>query len=172
MPNCRKDGGRVILTDLDSTNGTRVNGRSVQMRVLRPGDQFSVGRCLLLFGSTEEIARRADRNRLPIDDPLSALADSTSDSGSDQFLSGLLDDTLPEPPERLTTVQRAQLSDMFDFLHDEIRRVLIAADEIPSAGCELMSMRVSGPGWQRLLRVEMEIARVLQKIAEPDEPQQ
>ena len=36
----QEDGGRVILTDLESTNGTRVNGHPVQMRVLQIGDQL------------------------------------------------------------------------------------------------------------------------------------
>src|SRR5438309_11213767 len=48
----------IILTDLDSTNGTRVNGSSVQIRRLRPGDQVSIGRTMLLFGTMEEIAAR------------------------------------------------------------------------------------------------------------------
>src|SRR5438105_2564993 len=52
--------GDIILTDLDSTNGTRVNGAAVQIRRLRPGDQLSIGRTMLLFGTMEEIeARRA-----------------------------------------------------------------------------------------------------------------
>src|SRR5258707_5812060 len=51
----QEDGGRVILTDLDSTNGTRINGHPVQMRVLQFGDQMSIGRSLLLYGSPGEI---------------------------------------------------------------------------------------------------------------------
>src|SRR5438477_7065411 len=47
-----------ILTDLESTNGTRVNGAVVQIRRLRFGDRVSVGRSLLLFGSNEQIAVR------------------------------------------------------------------------------------------------------------------
>src|SRR5437588_7225035 len=47
-----------ILTDLESTNGTRVNGSVVQIRRLRIGDRVGVGRSLLLFGSSEEIAAR------------------------------------------------------------------------------------------------------------------
>src|ERR1700722_9859776 len=52
------DNGEIILTDLESTNGTRVNGNIVQIRRLRPGDRVGVGRSLLLFGSEQEIAAR------------------------------------------------------------------------------------------------------------------
>src|SRR5687768_15856544 len=52
------DSEDFILTDLESTNGTRVNGNVVQIRRLRFGDRVSVGRSLLLFGSNEEIAAR------------------------------------------------------------------------------------------------------------------
>src|SRR4051794_36828546 len=52
------DNDDYILTDLESTNGTRVNGTTVQIRRLRIGDRIGVGRSLLLFGSNEEIAAR------------------------------------------------------------------------------------------------------------------
>src|SRR5271157_190001 len=54
----QQDGGDFILTDLESTNGTRVNGHVVQIRRLRAGDRVGVGRSLLLFGSDQEIAAR------------------------------------------------------------------------------------------------------------------
>src|SRR5579875_3416709 len=52
------DNGEIILTDLESTNGTRVNGNVVQIRRLRPGDRIGVGKSLLLFGSEQEIKAR------------------------------------------------------------------------------------------------------------------
>src|SRR5437773_8426988 len=54
----QQDNSDIILTDLESTNGTRVNGNVVQIRRLRPGDRIHLGRSLLLFGSDAEIAAR------------------------------------------------------------------------------------------------------------------
>src|SRR5262249_31425219 len=56
----QQDGGDLILTDLESTNGTRVNGHVIQIRRLRFGDRIGMGRSLLIFGSDQQInARRA-----------------------------------------------------------------------------------------------------------------
>ena len=54
----QEDEGKLVLTDLESTNGTKVNGEPVQLWVLRPGDVIALGRTVLLFGSREEIAQR------------------------------------------------------------------------------------------------------------------
>src|SRR5438045_9476490 len=54
----QQDHDDIILTDLDSTNGTRVNGNPVQIRRLRPGDQVNIGRPLLLSGTHDEILAR------------------------------------------------------------------------------------------------------------------
>ena len=54
----QEDDERLVLTDLESTNGTRVNGEDIQLRILRHGDLITVGRSVLLFGSRDEIAHR------------------------------------------------------------------------------------------------------------------
>ena len=57
------DQDKVVLTDLESTNGTKVNGEEIQLRILRFGDMITVGRSVLLFGSREQIAARLARLR-------------------------------------------------------------------------------------------------------------
>ncbi|MBD5633950.1 MAG: FHA domain-containing protein [Candidatus Eremiobacteraeota bacterium] len=42
-----EDGGRLVLADLESRNGTRLGGQPVTESALTPGDRFIVGRTLL-----------------------------------------------------------------------------------------------------------------------------
>ncbi|HEV2127734.1 MAG TPA: DUF3662 and FHA domain-containing protein [Thermomicrobiales bacterium] len=44
-----RQGHQVVITDLDSTNGTRVNGEPVQRATLRDGDEILVGAQALRF---------------------------------------------------------------------------------------------------------------------------
>ena len=55
----QEDHEKLVLTDLASTNGTKVNGEDIQLRILRLGDLIALGRSVLLFGSPQEIAARA-----------------------------------------------------------------------------------------------------------------
>ncbi len=48
----RRAGDNVVLTDLGSTNGTRVNGAPIRERVLASGDEISVGSTRLIFEIT------------------------------------------------------------------------------------------------------------------------
>ncbi len=54
----QEDEEKIVLTDLQSTNGTKVNGEAVQLWMLRPGDVIALGRTVLVFGSPGEIAAR------------------------------------------------------------------------------------------------------------------
>jgi len=59
----QEDDGKLVLTDLESTNGTKLNGETVQLCILRPGDLIALGRTMLLVGSRQEIADRLARLR-------------------------------------------------------------------------------------------------------------
>lgn len=71
---CRVEpgGGEVTLNDLKSTNGTMVNGASVQKIQLRDGDQIQLGRSIFKFlsGDNLENAYHEEIYRLKITDGL------------------------------------------------------------------------------------------------------
>lgn len=188
----QEDGGKVILTDLGSTNGTRVNGHPVQIRVLRPGDQLGIGRCLLIYGSPEEIADRAadlrQQRSLSLSDSTDLKAPQGDDESglwepeeagtlpgsqdSDSFYSDELE-LFPEGPPELTVdlppLQQAQMSDYVAYLHDQIRVILESAcEDSPAGDHQSSSMKVDWEAWQRLLNVEMSLATYLRKLANPD----
>jgi hypothetical protein len=174
------DGGHVILTDLDSTNGTRVNGHPVQMRVLQFGDQLTIGRCLLIYGSHEEISNAYKQHRRSGNTMSSSHAkdhtvgqtgfssanlDSPTDLQEDLFPSGP-----PELPEDLPTIQKAQVSEVLAYMHEQLRKMILES-------CEELEYRPNPPekppvrmtwdAWQRLLHLEMQLAVYLRTIAEP-----
>jgi pSer/pThr/pTyr-binding forkhead associated (FHA) protein len=185
----QEDDGRIILTDLDSTNGTRINGHPVQMRVLQPGDQLGIGRSLLLFGSEAEIAARAQQpngesttslnlgehadravpgsKTTPGDPPQFSLADEGCSDGANAPDAGQLFPSGPPPlPERLRISQMAQLSDVLAYLHELLTNVCECAQEERAGATS--AMRLDWAAWQRLLKAEMQLARYLRSIAEPD----
>lgn len=169
----QEDSGRIILMDIGSTNGTRVNGLPVQMRVLQIGDQISVGRTVLVFGSPEEIADRLrERNdqesnpdlptmrgeRIDVDPASSALEKSP-----DFFPNGP-----PEIPAGLRPIQSAQLSDVLSFVHSRLQNVIEEAAEITED--QRTGMAVPFATWQHLLQVQMTLATYLQRLADPVDP--
>lgn len=52
------DGSEVILTDIDSTNGTRLNGQAIHVATLHAGDLIALGQTLIVVGTRKEITRR------------------------------------------------------------------------------------------------------------------
>src|SRR5947208_1173128 len=66
----RRNSGSIEITDLDSSNGTFVNGVAVRERVLEGGDQIRIGHTLfVLVTETEDLAQfpsevRLDEGRL------------------------------------------------------------------------------------------------------------
>jgi len=166
----------IIITDLDSTNGTRVNGAAVQIRRLRPGDQVSVGRSMLLFGTMEEIAARKAQ-AVPASSggqmqairasEMGALArDEATAPAPEAALGGAgwnpLDDE-PPLPLKLTPAQAARLSEILDYLH----RGLTSAVENIDANEDGTEVRIGFNDWQTIQAVQLLLAKYSRAIAEP-----
>lgn len=171
----QEDSGRIILMDIGSTNGTRVNGLPVQMRVLQIGDQIAVGRTVLVYGSPEEIAERLrerDDQDSNLDVPTmrgerieqDSVSSSSLDASPDFFPNGP-----PELPARMRPIQSAQLSDVLAFIHSRLEHVIDEAAEVSDE--QKTGMTVSFASWQQLLKVQMTLATYLQRLSEPVDPQ-
>jgi pSer/pThr/pTyr-binding forkhead associated (FHA) protein len=174
------DAGHVILTDLDSTNGTRVNGHPVQMRVLQYGDQLTIGRCLLIYGSQEQIAnaykqQRRSGNTLSSSHAKDHTVGQKGFTGSDLDAPADLQEDLfpagpPGLPEHLQTIQKAQVSEVFAYMHEQIRKMILeSSEEVEDRTTppDRPPIHVSWEAWQRLLNLEMQLAVYLRNIAEP-----
>lgn len=187
------DNGDFVLTDLESTNGTRVNGNTVQIRRLRAGDRVGVGRSLLLFGSNEEIAARMasltaqaasagggkpeEAGAVEAAAALAQTLDPDSDQDREFDLNLRTDMTvrdggtlfvgqqaLPPLPQKMTPAQAARLAEILDFLHRGLNRAIenVASNE------EGTQVALTYADWQRVLAVQMLLARYLRAAADPE----
>ena len=64
----KREGGRYILTDLESLNGTFVNGRPVREHVLADGDRIDVGDSRLVFLTGEGLPEEPPSNPVALSD--------------------------------------------------------------------------------------------------------
>jgi pSer/pThr/pTyr-binding forkhead associated (FHA) protein len=172
----------VIVTDLDSTNGTRVNGATVQIRRLRPGDQLSIGRTMLLFGTMDEISlRRSNPNGLTRrdrdsngtrtikTDELAAAAAAVREEeeeveNQEQAVWSARDKDVPPLPQKLSGSQSARLSEIFDYLH----RGLSMSLENISANEDCTEVTVGFNEWQTILAIQALLAKYSRSVAEPE----
>ena len=184
----QEDDGRIILTDLESTNGTRVNGHPVKMRVLQIGDQVLIGRCLLLYGSADQIQRKIGNGatvaRKSSPEQTVAASAAPDDSGSespsavseDYFEEVPFPQGPPESPQSLSPVQAAQVSDMLSYVQSQILRVLLNSQEIvpQQPGSPEAGMLTPPATWHELQQLEMQLAMYMKEVADPtrhDEPE-
>ena len=102
-----ENGGLVVATDLDSTNGTSINGELAQIWEVKPGDMITLGRSTILVGSREDIAHRlkmlrADKD-LPSATPMGYLKQDIEDEKTQAGESGAFLSHLVGPIDETTT---------------------------------------------------------------------
>jgi pSer/pThr/pTyr-binding forkhead associated (FHA) protein len=175
----QEDQHKLVLTDLESTNGSKVNGEDIQLRILRFGDVIQVGRSLLLFGTREQIADRMSELRSQGVGPAPTLS---PEEIAERLESAALDDDLnwsddpdlqatihtlkpPELPESLGPSQAAQLSELLEYLHVRMRELIQSGRFKPNSEKVLLDPKP----WQEVLELQSQLARYLRSIAEPEE---
>jgi pSer/pThr/pTyr-binding forkhead associated (FHA) protein len=187
------DNGDIILTDLESTNGTRVNGNVVQIRRLRHGDRICVGRSTLLFGSNEEIAARMATLSTGSANPAGGTVGGAAHAHGPatvqaQTFSGQADEDLdfdlnvkdeitvaegdlfignkplPPLPQKMTPAQAARFAEILDFLHKGLAR----ATENIQANDDATQIVLSFADWQKVLAVQMLLGRYVRAVSDPE----
>jgi pSer/pThr/pTyr-binding forkhead associated (FHA) protein len=174
----QEDHDKIVLTDLESTNGTKVNGEDIQLRILRFGDMIALGRSVLLFGSREQIAERIAELRgekrdgkggrdqsqaVPAAD--GDLSDSDLDWQHDPDLQAALHRIEPpDLPDRLTPAQAAQLAELIEYVHLRVRHLLETVEVNGRTG----RVTLDAEQWQNLLDLQVQLAEYYRGIGEPD----
>lgn len=174
----QEDDDKVVLTDLESTNGTKVNGESIKVRMLRYGDVIAMGRTVLLYGAPHEIAARLAGLRgvdlsagVPPDaeDPDSHEAVFSLEAelgwGQDADARATLHTLLPpELPNSLSPGQAAQVSELLQYLHLRIRGLIQSVTAAPRSEQVVLEARQ----WQNLVDLQARLAGYLRSIGEPE----
>ena len=163
----QEDDGRLVVTDLDSTNGTRVNGHPCNLKILRYGDTISIGRTVLIVGTREQVAEWFN------DEPTRSIPQrgfNAIDEGDDIELSTDMDRTRsansrtdPCLPKGMSPGQAAELRELLDHLHEGLRVVFDSASVDEQAGKVVMDFRC----WHSLLRTQTELAQLIRAIEDP-----
>lgn len=167
----QEDHGQIVLTDLDSTNGTRVNGETVQLRILRAGDRVNIGRSTLVFGEIDQIVDEMTSSAGDEDSQASASAtfneligrESQPSPPSEEDRVDVFKRSPPELPRRLTPAQAAQLSEVVDFLH----RALADAIDMVHIPQRSREARLPLANWQRVQMVLTALANYSRQVGEP-----
>lgn len=165
----QEDEGRLVITDLDSTNGTRVNGHICNLKILRYGDTISVGRTVLLVGSREQVAEWFDADRRG--ESVGAHSSSSDPDNDDFDLSTGL--AIPKSshlsnrniciPQGLTPGQSAELRELLDHVHAGIRSILENSSIDEKQNKVVIDIRA----WQNLLMSQSELSELIRTIEDP-----
>jgi len=174
----QEDEGKLVLADLESTNGTKVNGEGVHLCLIRPGDVIALGRTVIVVGSREEIARRLAKLRGA---DMSGAVELESEELSEQHSAMALDlelaidqehelNTLlhavapPELPSSLHPGQAAELAELLNYFHLRLRGLIQTIKKEKGDRVTLDQRQ-----WQNLLDLQARLGGYLRQIGEPQE---
>jgi len=153
----QQDHDDLVLTDLDSTNGSRVNNEEVQLKILRYGDLITVGRSSIVYGSREQIQQHLQNS------PGVRRTSAGKESSSVDENFSVFANEAPRLPERLSPGQAAQLAEVVEFLHHQVREIVNDA-EVKS---RQQAVEVSMELWQQIVEVQARLAEYLERIGQP-----
>ena len=166
------DDGRLVVTDLESTNGTRVNGHTCNLKILRFGDTIAIGRSVLLVGTREQIAGEwfRDSSSSARGDCFRSENGDLESLGIEPYSTGLVESpsiNTPRPdfaiPRRLSACQAAELRDLLDHVHNGMRVVL----ERGVAQEDSRKVVVDAKSWQSFLALQGEVSELIRIIEDP-----
>lgn len=161
----QQEDDELIVTDLESTNGTRVNGQDIRLRILRHGDMIGIGRSLLLYGSRDEIDLQL--RELDVDGTL--MADSENLLGIQFDWDNTSPDAPihssipPQLPSGLTPGQAARLVEMLDYMHLRIRGLVYSVSETGDS----QQLTVNLQQWHNLVDLQSRLAEYIRTIGDP-----
>ena len=174
----QEDQDKIVVTDLGSTNGTKINGEDTQLRILRYGDIISLGRSVLLFGSREQIAGRladlrgesSPSGTLSGEDPVRPGRAGSLDFELNWSVDPDVQSTLhtlqaPDLPDRMSPGQAAQLCELLEYLHLRMRDLLNSVRIKPDADHVALEPRQ----WQNLIDLQARLALYLRAVGQPPE---
>jgi Inner membrane component of T3SS, cytoplasmic domain len=173
----QEDDGRLVVTDLESTNGTRVNGHPCSLKILRYGDTIAIGRSVLLVGTREQIAEWfSDNPTTSVVKGDSILKGEESNNKCDadsidlEYSTGLLQSRSVNSsshevtvPRGLSPGQAAELRELLHHLHVGIQQVMDNGMDQDS------KVIVDARAWQSLLVLQSDISELIRAIEEPPE---
>jgi pSer/pThr/pTyr-binding forkhead associated (FHA) protein len=174
----QEDSGKIVLTDLESTNGTKVNGEPVHLTIIRPGDLIATGRTVLVVGSRDEIAARlAELRRVDLSGSIQldseelveqqtamALELELADGEQEEVRALLHALAPPDLPGSLDPRQAAELGDLLNYFHLRLRGLLQTVKKERGERITLEQRQ-----WQNLVDLQARLAVYLRQIGEPQE---
>ncbi len=174
----QENDGKIVLTDLESTNGTKVNGEAVHLTIIRAGNLIALGRTVIVVGSREEIAQRlADLRHTDMSGAVPLKSEELEEQEDSmaldlefaaeqarEFRTLLHVLTPPELPTSLAPGQAAELGELLTYLHLRLRGLI---ETVKKERGDRVSLELRQ--WQNVLDLQARLAAYLRQIGEPQE---